>query len=89
MLDTIPGVTWPESDRKLTELMMSYWSNFARSGDPNAPGLPQWPRLSEKDGFQLMHLDETSRAAPDSLRKRYETLDAILSAPARAAAARP
>ena len=89
MLDTIPGVTWPESDRKLTELMMSYWSNFARAGDPNAPGLPQWPRLSEKDGFQVMHLDETSRAAPDSLRKRYETLDAILSAPPRAAAAQP
>jgi para-nitrobenzyl esterase len=59
--------------------MMSYWSNFARAGDPNGPGLPQWPRLSDKDGFQVMHLDETSRAAPDSLRKRYEALDAIVS----------
>ena len=90
-LDTIEGVTWQESDRKLSDLMMSYWSNFARAGDPNAPELPQWPRQSEKDGFPVMHLDETSRAASDSLRKRYETLDAILSAAAAAAqpAARP
>ena len=79
MLDTIEGVTWAESDRTLSDQMMRYWSNFARSGDPNGPGLPQWPRLSEKDGFQVMHLDETSRAAPDSLRTRYVALDAIVS----------
>ena len=92
MLDTIEGVTWPESDRKLSDQIMSYWSNFARSGDPNGPGLPQWPRMSEKDGFPVMHLDETSRAAPDSLRKRYVALDAIVGAPApssQPAGARP
>jgi len=80
-LDSVDGVSWAESDRRLSDEIMSYWSNFARAGDPNGPGLPPWPRLSGKDGFQVMHLDETSRAAPDSLRPRYEALDAIVGPP--------
>ena len=30
-LDSVPHVTWEEADRRLSDLMMSYWSNFARS----------------------------------------------------------
>jgi para-nitrobenzyl esterase len=79
-LDSQPKVPWEEADRRLSDLMMTYWSNFARAGDPNGHGLPQWPRYDAKDGFAVMHLDVTSAARPDSLRKRYETLDAVLAA---------
>ncbi len=33
---------WTDADRKYADAMMGYWLAFARSGDPNAEGLPAW-----------------------------------------------
>ncbi len=80
-LDSVPKVTWETSDRALSDLMMTYWSNFAKAGDPNGPGLPTWPRYEGTTNYQVMHLDETSKAAPDALRKRYEAIDSLSGKP--------
>jgi para-nitrobenzyl esterase len=85
-LDSSPKVPWEPADRGLSDLMMSYWSNFARSGDPNGRDLPRWPRYTGGGGPQVMHLDVTSEARPDTLRARYEALDAVMSAAPPAAA---
>jgi para-nitrobenzyl esterase len=74
-LDSVAKVTWQPEDRKISELMMSYWSNFARRADPNGPGLPKWPAYKQADGYQVLHLDTTTVAAADRLRARYEFLD--------------
>jgi para-nitrobenzyl esterase len=76
-LDSLPPVPWEESDRKLSDLMMTYWTNFARTGDPNGPGLPAWTRYSAKDGTPVMHLNETSAERKDERRARYLALDAF------------
>jgi para-nitrobenzyl esterase len=79
-LDSVPGVTWTEDDRQLSDLMMTYWSNFARSGDPNGEGLPTWPRYEPEPGGLVMHLDVTSAAKVNATRPRYEALDAVAAA---------
>ncbi|MFL5618948.1 MAG: carboxylesterase/lipase family protein [Gemmatimonadaceae bacterium] len=37
---------WTETDRRLSATMMSYWTNFATTGDPNGPLVPTWPAFS-------------------------------------------
>jgi para-nitrobenzyl esterase len=41
--DSFPS-DWEHSDddEALSKVMRSYWTQFARTGDPNAPGLPAW-----------------------------------------------
>jgi para-nitrobenzyl esterase len=70
-LDSKAGIAWRAEDRELSEEMQKYWTNFARSGDPNGPGLAKWPAYSAKDGWPVMFLDATPAAHKDELRARY------------------
>lgn len=44
-VDKAPGLTGPPSDetRAMAEAMAESWLAFARTGDPNHPGVPHWP----------------------------------------------
>jgi para-nitrobenzyl esterase len=71
-LDTRPGAVWRPEDRKLSDEMMDYWTNFAKTGDPNGPGLPEWPRFDK--GGTILHLDSEITTGPDATHARYEFL---------------
>lgn len=48
-----PFVQYSEADRKFSDALMTYWTNFAKSGDPNAKGnddLPTWPKYQGGEG---------------------------------------
>lgn len=70
-LDSKAGVPWRPEDRQLSEQMRKYWTNFAKSGDPNGPGLPKWPTYTAADGWSFMVLDTRPSAQKDDLRDRY------------------
>ena len=70
---------WEPVDFKISDAMMSYWSNFAKTGDPNGSGLPQWPRYSAQDNDQVMILGPDLHARPASHQKRFEFLDSYIA----------
>ena len=58
----VPAAPRPE-DAAMSELVSSYFMNFAKTGDPNGAGLPQWPAFSEQRQT-VMHFDAKSSARP-------------------------
>ena len=76
-LDSRPGITVRPEDRALSDLMQQYWTNFARTGDPNSSTLPKWPTYNATANYPVMHLDATPAAQPDTLRPRYLFLNTI------------
>jgi para-nitrobenzyl esterase len=71
------GAPKPE-DLKLSDVISSYWVNFAKSGDPNGPGLPNWPAFAENDQ-QAMVFDATPGARPVPNLDKIKAFDAYIS----------
>jgi para-nitrobenzyl esterase len=68
-----PPAPRPE-DIKISDLMSSYWVNFAKNGDPNGPGLPAWPTFSSA-AQRAMHFDAQPGARPVPNMTQIKALD--------------
>jgi para-nitrobenzyl esterase len=61
-------------DTAMSELVSSYWTNFAKTGNPNGAGLPNWPAFSVAKQ-ETMFLDAKSSARPLPNMPQLEALD--------------
>lgn len=77
VFDVLPSkrLPWRPEDTKLSDEIATYWTNFAKRGDPNGEGLVKWPPYDKQDGYELMHLTTGLHATPEKHRARYEFLD--------------
>ena len=70
-----PVFAWSGDDRKVSATIQDYFANFIKSGDPNGPGLPAWPRGDATNGqVQRIRIDVDTHAEPEPT-ARYRFLD--------------
>lgn len=68
----------PDTDHlAVSELMMNYWTNFAKTGNPNGAALPEWP---EYQGTTIMRfIPEKSGAVKDTWAERLDIINAFIN----------
>jgi para-nitrobenzyl esterase len=72
-LDLNPAYAWTPEDRATSRALQGYFANFIKTGDPNGPDLPEWPRYAT--GLR-MTIGPAPRAEPDLSRSAREALSA-------------
>jgi len=62
---------WRPVDLKLGDVVSSMWVNFAKTGSPNGPGVPEWPAYEEKSNM-LMNFSDSPKAQAAPMREALE-----------------
>jgi para-nitrobenzyl esterase len=63
-----------KSDLEISEAMSTYWTNFAKFGNPNGNGVPEWPAFSEANP-QVMYFSQKPFVGPVPSAESLKVLD--------------
>lgn len=55
-------------DFKLADLIETYWTNFAKTGDPNSANEPAWPRIGGEQRYMIFTQDGLGTVSAGPLR---------------------
>ncbi len=63
-------------EKELAKTLNSYWVNFAKSGNPNAAGLPEWPLYNNAQQDILdVELEGKIISKPDPRKARFDVIE--------------
>jgi para-nitrobenzyl esterase len=63
VLENIDSTIYGKGDLELSDMMGTYWTNFAKYGDPNGENLPYWSAFREEDA-SVMYFINTPEQGP-------------------------
>jgi para-nitrobenzyl esterase len=66
------------SDHVISDAMATYWTNFAKYGDPNGKGIPKWPAFSDQHP-ELMYFAGTPHTGPVPTEEGLKALNAYFA----------
>jgi para-nitrobenzyl esterase len=64
-----------KTDLSISEAMATYWTNFAKYGNPNGNGVPEWPAISDANPM-VMYFNQTPHMGPVPGAESLKILDA-------------
>lgn len=65
-------------DREIIAAMQGHWIQFAKTGDPNGPGLPDWPQHTAASAMTLVYGQDRIHAVRDLDKARFDILLAAM-----------
>lgn len=76
-LNSRRGATEPTAEeKKLAQIMNAYWTNFAKTGNPNGDGLPVWPQYNPQSEEMLdVELDGKVIGKKDPRKARFDVIE--------------
>jgi para-nitrobenzyl esterase len=67
-----------KTDQDISEAMATYWTNFAKQGDPSGNGVPEWPAFSDANPV-VMYFNKTPHTGPVPSAGSLKVLDAYFA----------
>jgi para-nitrobenzyl esterase len=65
-------------NHEVSRLMVQYWTNFAKTGDPNGGGALEWPRFAERDEETLVFGNDGLSLERDYLKERLDLFKGVV-----------